>query len=284
MREQETLTPDEKAVVEAGLYIHDVLHKLRSRLSFVQRRDISSSYKKVIILTLSNRDCFQAELDIEEKSKGLTQEYGLLPMDALAAEKMSLPAGKFTADEISESVNDTCEALLKFISDDDSQVDESATCDYQDVAADLNVAAAYRATEDLWSDVIWRSFRMEESDHGVKFVTTDVEGETLREKSLCHCLRTWSRFLWSSSITLWVRDRSLTASQSSTFVLSRCTSREHSLALGLWVLTAPSSRVQSWIFTMHPSKQVRGLLCISASRPSIPTWTVQFDLGRLIYM
>ncbi|HEL3833127.1 TPA: hypothetical protein UMX25_002174 [Stenotrophomonas maltophilia] len=174
---QDDCTLDDLEVVTIGMTVHQSLRALREKLAFITRTDFSPGLRTHAFVALCNRECLLADVIALESTIQLTTDTGL-STDQIATQKMELPGGSYTADEVCEVAVDVAEALLRMCPGLNAEaLQPIADLPWNDIVRDFRIANAYVCVEDLWLDVIWNDTRQLRSQPTYAFGPTDMDRE-----------------------------------------------------------------------------------------------------------
>ncbi|KPN05656.1 hypothetical protein [Xanthomonas arboricola] len=174
---QDDCSPDDLQIVAIGEKIHQALKALRDKLSFITRTDLSPGLRTHAFVALCNRECFLADVIALENAMRSSGGIGL-STDQITTQKMELPGGSYTADEICETVVDVTGALLRMCPALDAKSRQPiADQPWVDIARDFRIANVYVCVENLWLDVIWNDTRLLSSQPTYTFGPTDLKRE-----------------------------------------------------------------------------------------------------------
>lgn len=167
---------DDRSLAKTALWIADQLSNIRKLVVMVDADYPASKYERCrAIVSACNRETILAGLRAS-KIMGQGRPPGsLIPVNKLVELKVDLDSGKFSPDEIIQSVVDSCQIPLSLI-EGDSSSKTTGKVDEKDLITAINVGIAYAFVEDLWDKVVWRNYRVSNDNSGLStFYPVDVD-------------------------------------------------------------------------------------------------------------
>lgn len=167
---------DDRSLAETALWIADQLSNIRKLVVMVDADYPASKYERCrAIVSACNRETILAGLRAN-KIMGQGRPPGsLIPVNKLVELKVDLDFGKFSPDEIIQSVVDSCQIPLSLI-EGNSSSKITGKVDEKDLVAAINIGIAYSFVEDLWHKVVWRNYGVINDGAGFsRFLPNDVD-------------------------------------------------------------------------------------------------------------